>query len=96
MSRKHEVMSRILQHELNFCRSLTLAEINAIPDYQSKHRGKFVVVRWIERTDRGGFKIVVQVFLPCCIGVSICDAGGILRDNAGVRDLEFCEYAEYR
>ena len=96
MSRKHEILDRILRHELNLCRLLTMAEVNSLPDYQNGRRGKFVVVRWIEKNGQGGFRIIVQVFLPCCLGVSTCDTGGILRDNTGVRDLEFSEYAEYR
>ena len=96
MSRRHETMDRILRHELNLCRALTMAEIKSLPDCQTRRRGRFEVARWIEKTGQGGFKIVVQVLLPCNLGVSTCDAGGILRDNAGVRDLELREYAEYR
>ena len=96
MKRKYEVMHRILRHELSLCRALTVPEISQLPDYQERHRGKFVVVRWVEKTEQGSYKIVVQVFLRHCLGMSTCDAGGIFRGNTESRDLEFYEYAEYR
>ena len=77
MNRSLIVMTKILDFELKriSCRDWTF--ISSLPRYSERKRGPFLVVFWHDRLEKEESRVIVQVWLRKCLGMSSLCARGI-------------------
>lgn len=90
-----DVMKRVMQHEVLLISRSSYVEVLAMPAYSDKVRGPFVVAIWHQVCENELHKVVVQICLRRCLGISTMVADGYMFARNGFRRLEKNEIWEF-